>query len=517
MACCIFAAFIIHRSLRALEYFNTQHLTQKHLEAKKFESARNEVVIVDDEEVVARHFTLSDITCESCCTTVEEAVRQLPGVVKVTTSLLLSSATILYKRRVLGLERIRTAIRDAGYGVSAKQDDTELLDVLSRKSKLEQLKAAFRGAAILAGLSWVFHHAITSRSWFLSTELTSFLYLLFSLIPAWFVQLWFGRSIHIGDWWHGDKTNMDTLLSTSVLLGLEISFADFVFGTGSLIERPSRSDLMLHTSNALLVTVVLGGRCLNQALRAKATSKITSLHEIRSTTSNFTLLPQKTRQPVFLLHTGDRILIPAGSVVPFDCYVTNGTSSVDTSLLTGEAGYQTKRPGDLIMSGSTNLSFALEAVATHPPEKSSLSRLVEAVRASSSSSDDTTGDIIPGLTVVTTYFARVVMTLAAIAFFATGITSLWVGNDWIGAWVAATRRAILVFSVACPCSLGLATPAATTAGINAALRHGVLVKGGLETLGKLATLTHMAFDKTGTLTRAGLEVSEARLFDGIDS
>ncbi|CZS83169.1 unnamed protein product [Fusarium graminearum] len=495
MACCIFAAFIIHRSPSALEYLNTQHLTQNHLEAKTFESAQNEVVIVDDEEVVTRHFTLSDLTCESCCTTVEEAVRQLPGVVKVSTSLLSSSATIIYKRRVLGLGRIRTAIQDAGYGVSVKQDDTELLDVLSRKSKLEQLKAAFRGAAILSALAWFFHYAISSHSWFLSTESASFLYLLFSLIPAWLVQLWFGRSIHIGAWWHGDKTNMDTLLSTSILLGLEISFTDFVFGTG----------------------IVLGGRCLNQALRAKATSKITALHEIRCTTSNFTLLPQRTSQPVFFLQPGDKILIPAGSVVPCDCYVTNGTSSVDTSLLTGEAGYQTKRPGDLIRSGSTNPSFALEAVATHPPDKSSLSRLVEAVRASSSSSDDTRGDIIPGLTVVTTYFARVVMTLAAIAFFATGITSLWAGTDWMGAWIAATRRAMLVPSVTCPCSLGLATPAATMAGINTALRHGVLVKGGLETLGKLATLTHMAFDKTGTLTRAGLEVSEARFFDGVDS
>ncbi|KAM0384037.1 hypothetical protein ACHAQC_011915 [Fusarium culmorum] len=204
-------------------------------------------------------------------------------------------------------------------------------------------------------------------------------------------------------------------------------------------------------------------------------------------------------------------------MVPCDCYITNGTSSVDTSLLTGKAGYQTKHPRDLIRSGSTYLSFTLKAVATHPPKKSSLSRLVEAMRASSSSSDDTRGDIIPGLTVVTTYFARVVMTLALIAFFATGITSLWAGTDWMGAWIAATRRAMLVLSVPCPYSLGLATPAATIAGINTALRHSVLVKGGLETLGKLATLTHIAFDKTGTLTRAGLKVSEARFFDGIDS
>ncbi|KAF5708053.1 P-type ATPase [Fusarium mundagurra] len=475
---------------------------------------QDEHITVGNEEVTVQHLSLSGITCESCCTAVETALLKVPGIVKVTTSLLLSSTTIVYERKVLGLDRIRSIIHDAGYQTSLEQNQTELVEVMSRKKELQQLHEAFRGSAVLSAVVWTWSSIMFPPTVLKERGLESWGYLVFSLLPAWFAQVWYARSIHQGAWRKADKAGMDMLVSLSILLGLEYSLAQYLLRTRSLDGQSQIPDDSIHISNALLVTVVLGGRYLNQALRAKATSQISTLHKLQSVIPNILILPCRTPTPTFLLQTNDRILIPADSVIPCDCYVTSGSSLIDQSLLTGETAHLLKNPGDLIMSGTYNLSSDLEAVVTHPPEKSSLARLTEAVRASSSSSTEIPTEIFHHITAFTAYFAKFVIALAIMSFLIVWSSSIISGNDWKFAWSQATKRAMLILSVACPCSLGLATPAATMAGLNAALKQGVLVKGGLGTMAKLATLTHMAFDKTGTLTRAGLGVSNACFLGG---
>jgi Cu+-exporting ATPase len=508
MACCIIAAFIIHRSIKTLQYFSGISPVDKS------NTLQYEHITVGNEEVTVQHLSLSGITCESCCTAVETALLKLPGIFKVTTSLLLSSATIVYDRKVLGLERIRSIIHDAGYQTSLGQNQTELVEAMSRKKELQQLHDAFRGSSVLSAVVWTWSSIMFPTPMLKDRGLESWGYLVFSLLPAWFVQVWYARSIHLGAWRKADKAGMDMLVSLSILLGLEYSLAQHLFQTSSLGGQSQIRDDSIHISNALLVTVVLGGRYLNQALRAKATSQISTLHRFQSGLPNILILPCRTSTPTFLLQTNHRILIPADSVIPCDCYVASGSSLVDQSLLTGETAHLLKNPGDLIMSGTYNLSSDLEAVVTHPPEKSSLARLTEAVRASMSSSTDISAELLPGITAFTAYFAKTFIVLAILSFLIVLSSSVMSENDWKFAWRQAVKRAMLILSVACPCSLGLATPAATMAGLNAALKQGILVRGGLGTMAKLATLTHMAFDKTGTLTRAGLAVSNACFLDG---
>ncbi|KAJ1323986.1 P-type Cu+ transporter [Microdochium nivale] len=522
MACCVLAAYIIHRSIATLQHFDLLRTSLVFGHPRTNEARHATEFTVDDKEIIVQHLSLSGLTCDSCCTAIEDALQKQPGIIKITTSLLLSSATVVYQRRVVGLETVRGVIHDAGFRTTLQQDqdDADLVEILSNAKELARQQFSFRQAAALSTLAWVTRHlvALLPREWPL--EWISFLFLAFSLMPAWFVQVWCARGIHLNAWWNRDKTSMDTLLSISILLGLEYSIARVTFSNDIIFsEAAYDGDNALHISSGFLVTVIIGGRFLNQVLRAKAISKISGLHQLKDAAATVVMLPSRTLRPAFLLQIGDNIWIAPDSIIPCDCYVAAGSSLVDQSLLTGESTHLAKGPGDLLLSGAHNVSAGLAAVVTQVPEKSTLARLIEAVRASSASSNTTVMvEQIPSISLLTNYFARAVMALALLASLAAGLNAL-LKNDfnWAIAWHQATRRAMLILSVACPCSFGLATPAATMAGLNAALRHGVLVKGGLGTMVKLATLTHIAFDKTGTLTKSSdLHISHATFCGGYD-
>lgn len=248
---------------------------------------------------------------------------------------------------------------------------------------------------------------------------------------------------------------------------------------------------------AVIVTMLFRiGQMLEQQAIDKSRKEITALTNIRPDTAN--LVTENGIQVVKAekLAIGTIILLKAGERVPVDCEVTQGTSVIDTSALTGESLATTVEVGDSILSGSINLSAVLHCKTTTTFENSAASRIIKLVEESSKLKGNTEKFITKFSKVYTPIVMILALCLAIIpSIFAPENMAVWISRS-------------LVFLVAsCPCALVISVPLSFYAGIGAASKKGVLVKGSryIEALAKVNTVV---FDKTGTLTTGKLSVSQ---------
>lgn len=213
--------------------------------------------------------------------------------------------------------------------------------------------------------------------------------------------------------------------------------------------------------------------------------------------------------PVDAVKVGDRLLLRPGDRVPVDAQATEGHGSIDESLLTGESVPVTRRAGDLLCAGTTNLDgrFVVQALAVG--EDTALARIAEIVRRAQS----TRASVQRMADRISAVFVPAVILVALATALAWGMApdamrdwhegaSRWLWTTHLPGtpWATGIYVACAVLVVACPCAMGLATPVALMAGVNVAARRGILVRDAkaLETCGRLDMVI---FDKTGTLTR----------------
>jgi Cd2+/Zn2+-exporting ATPase len=200
--------------------------------------------------------------------------------------------------------------------------------------------------------------------------------------------------------------------------------------------------------------------------------------------------------PAASLVIGQTVLVRPGDRVPADGEVTDGTSSLDESPITGESVPRPKQVGDTVYAGSVNADGALQVRVTRMPADNTVARILHLVEEAQASKSPT-ARFIDRFSAVYTPLAFAVAVLAALG------PPLLLGADW-GTWI---YRGLALLLIACPCALVLSTPAAIASGLAAGARRGLLVKGGaaLETIGRVRTV---AFDKTGTLTAGRPRVTD---------
>jgi Cd2+/Zn2+-exporting ATPase len=200
--------------------------------------------------------------------------------------------------------------------------------------------------------------------------------------------------------------------------------------------------------------------------------------------------------PAASLVIGQTVLVRPGDRVPADGEITDGTSSLDESPITGESVPRPKAVGDIVYAGSVNADGALQVQVTRMPSDNTVARILHLVEEAQASKSPT-ARFIDRFSAIYTPVAFAVAILAAL------VPPLLFGADW-GTWI---YRGLALLLIACPCALVLSTPAAIASGLAAGARRGLLVKGGaaLETMGRVRTV---AFDKTGTLTAGRPRVTD---------
>jgi P-type Cu+ transporter len=411
---------------------------------------------------------VAGMTCASCVTRVERALKKVPGVSDAVVNLATESARVTYAPSQEIEAQIRRAVRNAGYEPRAA--DAATAEDLSPWAGFLPV-----GVAMLLSLPLVIPMVgeLAGRHW---------------MLPAWLqfvlatpVQFILGARFYKAGW-HALKAgtgNMDLLVAIGTSAGWGLSMWLW------LVQGHSH---LYFEASAVVVTLVLLGKWLELRAKRQTTTAIRALQALRPETAHVLLRAGgEADLPLAEVLAGDRLVVKPGERVPADGVVEQGGTHVDESMLTGEPLPVAKGEGARVTGGSINGEgrFVMHATAVgHESVLAQIIRLVEDAQAAKA-------PIQRMVDQVSAVFVPVVLVIAAITL-----------GGWLlaGAGIEdALIHAVAVLVIACPCALGLATPAAIMAGTGVAARHGILIKDAqaLELAHRVDTV---AFDKTGTLT-----------------
>ena len=418
---------------------------------------------------------IGGMTCASCVGRVEKALRQVPGVVEANVNLATERAAVRGVRGVLDVAALTAAVEQAGYEASPVTDPAQ-------------------AAASHEGPAWwpVAVAAVLSLPLLLPMLLEPFGIHL--MLPPWVqwllatpVQFWLGARFYRAGYKavRAGSGNMDLLvaLGTSAAYGL------------SLYEwwrAPAHGMAHLYfEAAAVVITLVLLGKWLEARAKRRTVEAIRALAALRPETARVLRDPQgaasEVTVPLGQVKVGDWVVVRAGERVPVDGVIREGASQLDESLLTGEPLPIEKAGGDKVVGGSINGAGTLRVETTAVGADTALARIIRMVEDAQAGK----APIQRAVDRVAAVFVPVVV-LVAVVTLVVG-WGLGIGLE------TALLNAVAVLVIACPCALGLATPAAIMVGTGAAARQGILIKDA-EALELAHRIRVVAFDKTGTLT-----------------
>ena len=419
--------------------------------------------------------------CAACVAKVEQVLFQTPGVMRASVNLASEEAFVEYVPGQASLTGIGAAVASIGFEM-VERGETEEVERQHRDEYL-LLKKKLIVSAALTGV-------------ILLGAMTSLLSVLPLGAPVWLfvlttpVQFWVGGQFYRSAWArarHG-SSDMNTLIvvgtSAAYLYSTVAVFAPGFFATAG--QQPQ----MYFDTAAVIITLILLGRLLEARAKRRTTEAIRRLAQLQPNTATL-LRGEGEQETVSVDHVqvGDQVLIRPGEQIPVDGIVQAGSSAVDESMLTGESLPVEKQPGDTVTGATINTTGALTVLATKVGKETALARIIDLVRQAQGSK----APIQRLADRIAAYFVPVIIATAVATF------CLWLvlGPDPSLTFALMTFVAVLI--IACPCSLGLATPTAIMVGTGRGADHGVLIKGG-EILERAHTLTTVVFDKTGTLT-----------------
>ena len=410
---------------------------------------------------------IEGMTCASCVARVEKALRRVPGVAGAQVNLATETATVELAEGAAP-ESLVGAVRDAGYETR--------LDAQPRPASKDR---SWLPVAIAAALTLP-----------LVVPMIGDLFGAYWMLPGWVqlalaapVQFWLGARFYRAAWKavKARSGNMDLL----VALGTSAAFAYSVY---MLWRHWEHEPHLYFEASAAVITLVLLGKWLEGRAKRQTTDAIRALQSLRPEKAR--VLRNGVEEEILpaALAIGDTVVIRPGERFPADGRIVEGHSHADESLLTGESLPVAKGPRDAVTGGAVNGEGVLTVQVSAVGAQSTLARIIELVENAQAGK----APIQRLVDRVSAVFVPVVLGIALLTLLGWGMTS--------GDWENALLNAVAVLVIACPCALGLATPAAVMAGTGVAARHGILIKDG-EALESARGIDVVAFDKTGTLTR----------------
>jgi Cu+-exporting ATPase len=426
---------------------------------------------------------IGGMTCQNCARHVREALQGVPGVAYAEVDLDAGSARVKSDGGAPEMSALVAAVGHAGYTAAPVKE--EAAKVSAGAGWRLNMILAIPVAVILMTAEHGLH--LGMQGWFgwVSLALT---------LP---VQVICGWRFYKGAWqqlrvW---QANMDML----VALGSTAAFALSVYG----LFYPERVHHLYFSEAAMILGLISLGHYLEARVGERAAGALEQL--MRLAPQNARRLKQDGTEetvPISALAHGDRVVLSPGDQAPADGTVIEGQSAMDEGMLTGESAPVEKAAGALVYTGTVNQNGRLVVKVTGLGEESALARIIEVVRRAQGSraAIQRIGDKVSSI------FVPVVVLLAVATAVAYGLH---------GGWERGIINAAAVLIVACPCAMGLATPAAIMAGTNAAAKNGILVRDG-SALEKCGTVTAILFDKTGTLTEGKPRMREFVTMAGND-
>jgi len=421
--------------------------------------------------------------CASCSSRVEKELLKSRGILKVNVNLADQSANIEYCEPDTDPHQIVKQIEKIGY--KAIYNDGKPDDIHLKQDYTTKIATNFKIALPFAILIFLISHLDMMGISLFDKQYT--FYLLFLLtIP---VQFYCGRHFYIGFW--KSLKNFSASMDTLIVVGTSAAFIYSVIATfyPSLLADSNQSIAVYYDTAAIIITLILMGRLLENKAKMATTYEIEKLVKMESKTALIERDGKEMEIDLSDVRIGDLVIIKPGSKLPVDGVVREGFSAVDESMLTGEPLPKEKHVGEQVLAGSINKmgSFKYEAMAVG--SETVLSKIIESVQEIISSK----APIQRLADKVAAVFVPIVITLATLAFL------VWMILPSDPNLTFSLMIFISVLIIACPCALGLATPTAIMVGSTRGAREGILIKsaGILEEVGCIDTVI---FDKTGTLS-----------------
>ncbi len=449
--------------------------------------------------VAAAHIILQvkGMSCAACVSAVEQVLGRLYGVISVSVNFATEQAAIDYFPSQVGVREFKKVIRDAGYEIiePEKGEDVVEREQRERERSYMELRTKVITGAVLAVpvmvlMQWnhLFGHDLQ-----MSAQLNHMMQLALA-VP---VQFWIGRQFYAGALAAARRrtTNMNTLIAIGTLSAFFYSVAATFFPW--IFEIRGYSAEVYFDTSVTIIVLILLGRLFEARAKGQTSEAIKKLIGLQAKTARIIKDGTEVDMPVEDVGIGDIIVVRPGEKIPVDGTITEGYSSVDESMVTGESIPAEKSVGDLVIGGTFNKtgSFMFEAVKVG--RETMLSNIIDMVQAAQGSKPP----IARLADVIASYFVPSVLGIAAITFI------VWNIFGPAPAFTYSVLNFIAVLIIACPCSLGLATPTSIMVGTGKGAENGILIRSG-EALEKAHRIKVVIFDKTGTLTKGRPEVTD---------
>jgi Cu+-exporting ATPase len=348
--------------------------------------------------------------------------------------------------------------------------------------------ALFLGLA--AGATVLTWAPIDSLPWF-----TWGVWMMILVTPVQFIGGW---GFYVGAWdaIRQRRINMDLLIamgtSTAYFYSVIVVFAP------ELLPVPVDEQAVYFEVSAVIIAFVLLGRYMEDIIKKKSSAAVRQLMDLRPATAHVIREGVEMEIPAETVEVGDLVVVRPGEKIPTDGEVVDGASAVDEKLLTGESMPVEKHAGDLVIGGTINGTGSFRFRADRVGSETTLNQIIQLVEEAQTSS----AEIQRIADQATGYFVPAVLAVAIVAF---------VGWTVAGNLPQGILSFIAVLIIACPCALGIATPAALMVGVGKGAEAGILIRSA-EYLERALKLTTVVFDKTGTLTRGEPRVTDLITF-----
>ncbi|XP_073899561.1 copper-transporting ATPase 2 isoform X3 [Castor canadensis] len=479
---------------------------------------------------------ITGMTCASCVHNIESRLTRTNGITYASVALATSKAHVKFDPEIIGPRDIVKIIEEIGFHASLAQRRPSAHH-LDHKMEIKQWKKSFLCSLVfgIPVMGLMIYMLIPSHEPHEAMVLDhniipglSILNLVFFILCT-FVQFLGGWYFYVQAYksLKHKSANMDVLIVLATTIAYAYSLVILVV---AIAEKAEKSPVTFFDTPPMLFVFIALGRWLEHVAKSKTSEALAKLMSLQATEATVVtlgednLIIREEQVPMELVQRGDIIKVVPGGKFPVDGKVLEGNTMADESLITGEAMPVTKKPGSMVIAGSINAHGSVLIKATHVGNDTTLAQIVKLVEEAQMSkapiqqlADRFSGYFVPFIIIISTLTLVVWIVIGFIDF---GVVQKYFPNP--NKHISQTeviirfafQTSITVLCIACPCSLGLATPTAVMVGTGVAAQHGILIKGGkpLEMAHKIKTVM---FDKTGTITHGVPRVMRVLLLSDV--
>lgn len=455
-----------------------------------------------------KEYIIEGMSCASCAMTIENAVSKIPGVDKASVNLATEIMTVEANDSVTP-EDIAKVVDGVGY--SARPRGKSVEEELEEKNEKKEAHLREMKRNLIVSAIFTVPLLFIAMADMVGIPMPAFLSPMQSPVSYALIQLalvlpivWIGRRFFVDGFKALSKghPNMDSL----VALGTSAAFLYSLYGTYHVLEGHAHFAMNLYYESAgVILTLITLGKYFEDVSKGKTSMAIQTLVGLAPKMATVLRDGQEVEVPVEEVQVGDLIRVKPGEKVPVDGIVTEGNSTVDESMLTGESIPVSKAVGDEVIGASLNKTGSFILKATKIGKDTALSQIIQLVEQAQGSKAPIAklADKVSGV------FVPIVIVLALVS----GLAWYFLGQE---SWVFALTITISVLVIACPCALGLATPTAIMVGTGKGAENGILLKSG-EALEEANHVNMVVFDKTGTITNGTPVVTDVVTADNADA